>query len=372
MKKKIIIDKQILIYIIIFFIISITSIYSFTTFLYSDKFILIKKQIIFYILGIILIIIIKKIGINKILKYSIYIYIFNVLLLLLVLIVGEEINGIKAWFNIKYIGSFQPSEFMKIGITLVLCNMIYNFSKKNNSIKDEFILIIKMFIIVLIPSILTFLEPDTGAVMIYLIIFFTTLFISNINKGWLISFICIFIILFIFIIYLYYFKEELFINTLGSNFFYRLDRLLDWVSSEGMQLENSVISIGSAKFFGNGINNILIYYPEGHTDFIFSSFASIFGLFGIIILLLTVVLFDVRVLSIAKSAQNILYKYIIISYLSIILFPQVQNISMTIGILPIMGITLPFISYGGSSLISYMVILGIILAIEKNNYLKSK
>ncbi len=365
MKKKIFIDKQILIYIIIFFIISLTSIYSFTNFLYSDKLFLVKKQVIYFTLGLILIYIIQKIGIKKILKYSIYIYLFNVLLLLLVLLIGEETNGIKAWFNIPYIGSFQPSEFMKIGITLVLCKLISDFNTKKTSFKDEFILILKMGIIILVPGILTFLEPDTGAVMIYLIIFFVTLFISDINKAWLISFISLFIIIVGLIIYLYYFKEEVFIKILGSNFFYRLDRLLDWAKNEGMQLENSVIAIASSKFFGNGINNILIYYPEGHTDFIFSSFASIFGLFGIFILLSTIILFDIRILKIGKKIDNNLYKYIIITFISIILWGQIQNIAMTIGILPIMGITLPFISYGGSSLLSYMIMLGIILAIEK-------
>lgn len=365
MRKKIFIDKQILIYIIIFFIVSITSIYSFTTFLYSNNLVLIKKQIIYYILGFIFIFLIQKIGIKKILKLSLYIYLVNVLLLLLVLIFGKEINGIKAWFNIPYIGSFQPSEFMKIGITLVICNLINNFNKKNTSFKDEFILIIKIGIIILIPGILTFLEPDTGAVIVYLLIMLICLFISDISKGWLITLISLVIISIGLVIGLYYFNEDLFIKILGSNFFYRLDRLLDWANSSGMQLENSVIAIASSNFFGNGINNILIYYPEGHTDFIFSSFASIYGLFGIMILITTIVLFDIKILNISKKVNNNLYKYIIITFLSIILWGQIQNIAMTIGILPIMGITLPFISYGGSSLISYMIMLGIILAIEK-------
>ncbi len=365
MKKKIFIDKEILIYLSLFFIISITSIYSFTTFLYSDNLVLVKKQIIYYVLGILLILLINKIGIKKILQISTYIYLVNVLLLLLVLIFGKEINGIKAWFNIPYIGSFQPSEFMKIGITLLVCKLISEFDKKNNGFKDEFILIIKIGIIVLIPSILTFLEPDTGAVIIYLLIMLICLFISSISKKWFILFFSLSVICIGFIVGLYFFNKDLFIKILGSNFFYRLDRLLDWTNSSGMQLENSVIAIASSKFFGNGINNILIYYPEGHTDFIFSSFASIYGLFGIIILFITIVLFDIRVLNIGKKVNNNYYKYIIITFLCIILWGQIQNISMTIGILPIMGITLPFISYGGSSLLSYMIMLGIILGIEK-------
>ena len=277
--------------------------------------------------------------------------------------VGEKINGIRAWFNIPFIGSFQPSEFMKIGIVLVVSKLADEFSKKKTNFWDEILLIIKIGIVILIPSVLTFLEPDTGAVIIYLIILLIILFLSDIKKIWLVLGLFIFSLIICSIIYLYYFEKNIFINILGSNFFYRLDRLFDWVNSSGMQLENSVIAIGSSSFFGNGPNNILIYFPEGHTDFIFSSFSSLYGLFGILILFITIILFDLKVLKISKNKDNI-YKYIIICFLSIILFQQIQNISMTIGILPIMGITLPFISYGGSSLISYMIILGIILAIK--------
>lgn len=363
MKKKIFIDKYLIFCVLLFFLISITSIYSFTSFLSSDSYSLIKKQIIFYLIGFVFVYFIIKIGIKKILKYSYLIYFINVLLLLLVLLFGEEINGIRAWFSIPFIGSFQPSEFMKIGIVLVVSKLVDNFSKKKTSFFDEILLIVKIGIVILIPSILTFLEPDTGAVIIYLIIMLVILFLSDIKRIWLVLGLGIFGLIIFSVIYLYYFKEDVFINILGSNFFYRLDRLLDWANSSGMQLENSVIAIGSSNLFGNGPNNILIYFPEGHTDFIFSSFASIYGLFGILILFGTIILFDLKVLKISKNKDNI-YKYIVVCFLTIILFQQIQNISMTVGILPIMGITLPFISYGGSSLLSYMIILGIILSIN--------
>ena len=223
--------------------------------------------------------------------------------------------------------------------------------------------LLKVFFLVFIPSILTFLEPDTGAVIFYLIIMITMLFLSNIKKTWLLSFIFTFSLLIGTILYLYYFKDDLFIKIFGSHLFYRLDRLFDWTTSSGMQLENSVIAIASSGIIGNGINNILIYFPEGHTDFIFASYSSIYGLIGIAILFITIVYFDIKILNITKNKKSI-YKYIIICFLIVILFGQLQNICMTVGISPIMGITLPFISYGGSSLISYMIILGIILAIN--------
>ena len=146
--------------------------------------------------------------------------------------------------------------------------------------------------------------------------------------------------------------------------FYRFDRIFDWSNASGMQLENSIISIGSSGYFGHGISNILLYFPEGHTDFIFASFASIYGLMGMFILIASIVWFDV--LLIKTKTREARYKYVIAGMCGALFYQQIQNISMTIGLMPITGITLPFISYGGSSLISYMILLGIVLCIRKD------
>lgn len=370
MKEKIFLNKQFFYIITMFFVISISSIYSFSSFISDNIYTLAIRQAVFYIVGIFIILGITKIGIKKILKYSTYIYLINVFLLVLVLIIGKEINGTKAWFQIPIFGSFQPSEFMKIGLVLMVAKIINN--SKLKTIKDEIILIIKVLVITFIPSLITFLEPDTGAVLIYLVIAFIMLFISGIKRLWFILLFLIVALILGSILYLYFFKSDLFISILGSDFFYRLDRLLDWSSSSGMQLENSIIAIASSGLIGNGFNNILLYFPEGHTDFIFTSFASIFGLVGISILLITIVLFDLLLISTAKRVNDNIYKYIIIGFLGVILYQQIQNIAMTIGLLPITGITLPFISYGGSSLLSFMVILGIIISIKNTEHKKTR
>lgn len=362
-------NKSFIYILLIFFIISINSIYSFSSFLTNNQYSLVIKQACFYVIGIILIFIIMKIKPEKIIKYSLYIYFFNIILLILVLIFGTEINGTKAWFNIPVIGSFQPSEFMKIGLILYLAKIIDKH--KLNNFKDELKLIIKVFIITLIPSLITFLEPDTGAVLIYFVIALIMLFMSKIRYRWFILLFSLILIATLSFLYLYIYQTDLFISIFGSSMFYRLDRIFDWQNSSGMQLENSIISIGSSGYFGNGISNILLYFPEGHTDFIFASFASVYGLVGIIILLLTIIWFDISIFTI--SHKNKIYKYIVTGFGGAILYQQIQNISMTIGLLPITGITLPFISYGGSSLISYMILLGIVISIkkssnEKNNF----
>ena len=352
-------NKTFIYILLIFFIISINSIYSFSFYLTKDTYSLVIRQSLFYLIGIIIVFVLLKIKPEKLFKYSFYIYIANILLLVLVLMFGKEVNGTKAWFNI--IGTFQPSEFMKIGLILYLAKVIDK--QKLNNFKDEIMLVTKVLIITIVPSVFTFLEPDTGAVLIYFIIALTMLFASKLRIRW---FIILFVSLFLIIgvlFYLYIFETDLFIKLFGNSMFYRFDRIFDWGNSSGMQLENSIISIGSSGYLGHGISNILLYFPEGHTDFIFSSFASIYGLVGIIILIATIIWFDTSLIKTKTNKRK--YKYIIAGVVGALIYQQIQNISMTIGLMPITGITLPFISYGGSSLISYMFLLGIILSIRK-------
>ena len=119
---------------------------------------------------------------------------------------------------------------------------------------------------------------------------------------------------------------------------------------------------------GFGFNKIPLYYPEASTDFIFTTFSSIYGFIGNIILFIVMIIFDISILKIINSKIKKTDEYILIGIFSMILYQQIQNIAMTIGLLAITGITLPFISYGGSSLLSYMFIVGLILRISRDNY----
>ena len=125
-------------------------------------------------------------------------------------------------------------------------------------------------------------------------------------------------------------------------------------------------AIGSAGLFGHGYNNTPIYFPESSTDFIFAVFASNFGFFGVLILLGIIIYLDINIIKLARKKIDDTDKYIVSGIIGMLLFQQIQNIGMTVGLLPITGITLPFISYGGSSLLSYMLIVGILLNISVN------
>lgn len=366
MLKKYKFDKFIIASIFIFFIISVVSIYSASTYLSPTLGNLALKQSLWYFIGIVIILFVIKFKNKFFYKYAWYIYLANIILLLGLLFVAPDINGSKCWYVIKGIGSFQPSEFMKISLILMLAKIIDRFHKniKKPTLKDEFILLVQVFIIVLIPSLLTFLEPDTGAVFIYLIITLLMLFISGIKPFW---YILLGIIIAIFLssfLYIYFMEQDLFINIFGSSFFYRMDRIVNWKVGSGMQLENSLAAIGSSYILGHGFNRTPIYFPESGTDFIFSVFASNFGLIGSIFLILLLLLFDLRIISIGHSTVNRIDKYVIVGIVGIFIYQQIQNIGMTIGVLPITGITLPFISYGGSSLIAYMALIGLILNIN--------
>ena len=321
------------------------------------------KQIIYYIIGIIILLLSYK-YMEEIIKYHYLLYLGCNFLLLILLFLGISVNSSKCWIILGPI-SFQPSEFMKLSLILTLSNLLYK-NRFKRVLKNDFFLLLKSFIILLIPSILTFLGPDTGVIIIYFMITITMILYCGINKKlYLIISIIILIILSI-SIYLYLFQKELLLDILGNNLFYRLDRILNWQKGTGYQLENSLIAIPSSGLFGFGFNNIPLYYPEASTDFIFTSFSSCFGFIGNIFLITIIILFDTSILKLINSKTKVRNQYLLIGIFIMILYQQIQNIGMTISLLPITVITLPFISYGGSSLLSYMFILGIILKI--NNY----
>ena len=360
--KKLLVTSKFIISLFLFFIISLISIYT-SQDISNNLGNIFIKQLIYYGIGIIILLIsfYKK---NEIIKYHFIFYLTVNFLLLILLFLGISINGSKCWIIIGPI-SFQPSEFMKIFLIITIAKILSKNRNKKN-IKDELIILIEIFIIFLIPTILTFLEPDTGVVIIYFIISISMILYRGINKKWYIIFLIILFIITLSIAILYFINKDLLMNILGDNIYYRLDRILNWSKGSGYQLENSLITIGSSGLLGFGFNNIPLYYPEASTDFIFTTFSSNFGFIGNIILIIIMIIFDNNIITIIKGKINLTDKYILVGIFSMILYQQFQNISMTIGLLPITGITLPFISYGGSSLLSYMFIIGLILRISVN------
>lgn len=330
--KKILKNKYtILLPIIILNIISLTYLHS-TSYFY--------KQLIILLISHTLLLILSKTNFKYISKFIIPLYILSLLLLTYVLLFGRSINGSKAWIHILNF-SFQPSELTKLSLILILSTYLL----KNKSL-------LTISILTIIPSILTFLEPDTGSIIIYLIIFISLLKYIKINKKILIIstlLITLFISLNIFI---YITNKDLLLNIYGSKIIYRIDRLISFKNQNNIQNTYSQIAIGSHK---------LLYIPENHTDFIFASIIAKYNpiiTISILLSYLSILLYYIHNITNKKNISNII-NFITLNMLT---FQTFYNILMNLSLVPIIGIPLPFISYGGS----YQIILYILIGITIN------
>jgi len=362
-------DKSLLIPILMFFLISILTLWGARSILPDTMKHLVTNQIMWYFIGFIIIYIVMTVGNTYIYRISWFLYFIGLLSLFGLFFFGVSINDAKCWYEIKGIGTIQPSEFMKIFLIIVNANMINKWGEEypNPSVKEEFVFLIKMLLVALLPSILTFLQPDTGVVMIYLLITFVMLFIAGIRYRWFALIFGSMFLLVGIVLIVYFISQDLFIKIFGTSFFLRVDRLLDWSNQSGYQLKNSLSSIGSAGLYGYGAKVNPIYFPEAQTDFIFAVFSTHFGFIGSALLISLLTFFDIKMVMIALRTNKLINKYTIAGVLGMLIYQQVQNIGMTFGLLPITGITLPFISYGGSSLLSYMLAMGLIFNISNEN-----
>ncbi|KEK21254.1 hypothetical protein BAMA_00330 [Bacillus manliponensis] len=281
-----------------------------------------------------------------------------------------RINGAVAWYKLPAIGNFQPSEPMKIIIILLVAKIIANHNKQFTSprLQDDFLLIGKVVGVVLPPLALIAMQPDLGHVMVISFITCTMLLVSGIRWRIIIT-VAVAGMSAITGFLLIYFK---FPHLLGMLFAkdYQLDRFYGWLSphdypTQGYQLVNSMLAIGSGELTGKGHLQGNVYFPEAHTDFIFAVVAEQFGFIGACMLISLYFLLIYRMLMIALESNDTYGTYICCGFIGLITFQVFQNIGMTIGLLPITGITLPFMSYGGSSLVlSYMVGIGLILNVH--------
>ena len=324
-----------------------------------------SKQILWYLIGILIIIIINKLNTKSLFKYSKILYLLSMLLLFIVLFSGRVINGSKAWIIIGKV-SFQPSELVKITLALFLANYVSNY--KIHSLKDEMILIIKVIIYTLIPSILVFLEPDTGAIIFYFVIAFTILLLKGIKKRWFIIFITLFLIILIIFIILYLYNKELLIQFLGTSVFYRIERIIDFQNQNSYQLNQAIIAIGSAPFLKLNMHNLSLYIPEASTDFIFASTIKNFGLLIGLIILLCYFLIDLYLLITIDNIKSQKIKLFLSSLTNVFIVGQLINIMMNIGLIPIIGIPLPFLSYGGTTILMYSIFFGLTISFNKNSF----
>lgn len=332
------------------------------------------RQILYYVFGGIIACLIMLVSPKKLMKYTYLLYFVLCFGLFILIIIPETpitpiINGAKSWYKFGPI-SIQPSEFMKVVLILVLAKLIskHNQFTFNRSIETDFKLLFKIIGVSIIPMGLILLQNDLGTTLVICAIIVGVIIVSGISWKILAPlFIAMFTAGATIILSIIY-KPALIENLLGIKT-YQLGRISSWLdpytysSGDGYHLTESLKAIGSGQLFGKGFNHGEVYIPENHTDFIFSVIGEEFGFIGSVILLLVYLALIFHLIRLASNIEMPFSKLFIIGYVALILFHVLQNIGMTIQLLPITGIPLPFISYGGSSLWSLMCGVGVLLSI---------
>ena len=296
-------------------------------------------------------------------KYSLVIYCFTLGVLFVVLFVQAGRGGMSAFFKVGSGNSslgqrtMQPSEFSKV--SLVIC-LAYMFSRRKTPIRN----MRELFPTALyagIPVFLIVLQPDVGTAIVALVIYLILLYIDGTKRKLIYGVILVAVALAI--------PAWYYINTASDNF--RLTRILMWLNpeqyaDEASQVLNGQIAIGSGGLTGKGVLSIgsfasLGYIPDDHTDFCFAIVCEAFGFIGAVALVLALSLVVARLIQHAYHTEDKFGEYIIIGTAAMFIFHILENICMILGILPVTGIPLSFISYGGSNYLSSMMNIGLVM-----------
>ena len=353
-------DKLLLIAVILICIFGIIMIYSASSiwaeYKYNDPFKFVKAQSIFFIIGLLFIFILSKFNIDILYKKANLILLICFILLVLVLIpgIGTIRNGSRSWFGIGSLG-IQPSEFAKIGLIIFVAKYLANNQKNVKDIKKG---VLPILLVIGVFFALIMLEPDFGTAMVIVLTLIVMIFISGVKLSF---FIKIGIL------------ELLGIVGLIIVAPYRMERIISflnpWVDplGSGYQIIQSLYAIGPGGLLGQGFLNShqkQFYLPEPQTDFIFSIISEEFGFLGILIVTSFIAFIFYRIIKIALKENNLFKKYLAFGLGFGIIIQSLLNIAVVIGLIPVTGVTLPFLSYGGSSLLISMISIGIILNIS--------
>jgi len=352
-------DKSILTFIITFFLIGLFFSLVSTSLIASDKldtnsYFFFFKHLLFVLFGLVIIFVISFLEKDFLYKISIYIFFTTLILLILVPIIGIEVKGSKRWIDLFFLPRIQPIEFVKPFFIIMLALIISNKSLSNLTTKFIFSLLLTLLI-----SLLLIIQPDLGQTLLITFSWLMLIFVSGINLI-LLSSITIFVL-----------TSLLYATFNVAKFEYIKNRLLSFFNSENgthnFQSDKAIDSITSGGFFGKGIGEGTLKnrVPEAHTDYIISVISEEFGVIAIILIL---VLFLSFVYSIFKKVENEndeTARLILIGSSCLILLQSMIHIGVNIRLFPTTGMTLPFLSYGGSSIISISVFSGIILNLTK-------
>ena len=336
-----------------------SSSYIWAEYKFNDALKFVKHQGLFFLVGMFFISIIIKINYKKYEKYSNKILMLCLILLMLVIIpgIGTVRNGSRSWFGIGSFG-IQPSEFSKLGLIIFISKYM---SKNEGKLKDIKKTVLPIIGLVLLVFGLIMLQPDFGTGVIILMTSIGLLFIGGVN--------------------LKFFLKIGLIGLIGIIGLiavapYRLERILSFLNpwsdplGSGFQIIQSLYAIGPGGLFGHGFLNSRqkhFYLPEPQTDFIFSIISEEFGFMGVVIVTTLFLIIIIRGFKISRECNDLFGKYLSFGITFGIAFQACLNLMVVVGLIPVTGVTLPFLSYGGSSLLITLCSMGILLNISKFN-----
>ncbi len=325
-----------------------------------QSFSIVKRQVVWHLIGILTFFVVLCFDKKFFREWAWFFYIGSIFLLIVVLIAGKIGKGAQRWLLLGPV-RVQPSEFAKIALALVLGNVFEYFSNKGSiplGFKEIFLVVAVCFPLFL----LTAMEPDLGTALIFFLIAASVVLIAGVKRRtFIICVIAAFCVCFLGWKHLKPYQKRRIIAFLNP----RKDPY-----RTGYHIIQSRIAIGSGRLFGKGYmkgtQSRLNFIPEKHTDFIFPTFAEDWGFVGVFVLVLLYSLFISRIVEMAKRTKTVYSLYTTVALGSIFFWHIVINIGMTMGLLPVVGVPLPLMSYGGSATLASYITLALIVVMVRD------
>lgn len=354
-------DRLLFLIVIIIGVFGIVMIYSasaiWAEYKFQDPFKFVKSQSLFFLIGIIMCLVVSRIPPDFWKKYANKIILACFILLVLVLIpgIGTVRNGSRSWFGIGGLG-IQPSEFTKIGLIIFVSKYLSQNQKELRDIKKG---VLPILLVIGVFFLLIMLEPDFGTAMVIVLTLVSLIFISGVKVSFFIK---------IGLVGLMGIVALIIVAP------YRMARIISFLNpwsdplGSGFQIIQSLYAIGPGGLLGQGFLNSHqkhFYLPEPQTDFIFSIISEEFGFLGVLIVVSFFFFLFYRSVKISLKSNDLFQKFLAFGLSIGILIQATLNLCVVIGLIPVTGVTLPFFSYGGSSLLVTMISIGIILSISR-------
>ena len=312
------------------------------------------KHLIYICIGIFIIFIFSSINTDKLYRYSIVLFFISLISLFLVPLVGIEVKGSKRWIDLLFLPRFQPIELLKPFLIIMLATILC--SERLSNIYLKYLLSI---ILISIISLLLIFQPDIGQTLLVIFSWVVLIFTSGINIFFIFGFVILALVSLIYLII--YIPKFDYIQSRIFSFFNRD------IGTHNFQSDKAIESITSGGFFGKGIGEGTLKnrVPEAHTDYIISVISEEFGVVAIILILLSFLVLIYMVFKKVNYEKSQKIKLILIGCASLILMQVTIHVGVNIRLFPTTGMTLPFLSYGGSSIVSISILSGIILNLTK-------